>query len=319
MNAVVPAGRAMARIASGLNDTVPAAARARGPGPVLAFIDRGPEAANAAWRAALVARDRGLALHLVAMQTLHANLAEAAGTASSQAAELRRRLDLDVVAHALAGTRDHEGVEVARQASLIVLPPSPPGLRWPFGSPVLRMLRRCGRPVLLVRRPAKASYRSVLAAVELELDACSLISAGRALSRDPRMKVLHVLDTAHEEAMRLADLPARALQERRERDAASARRVLAELIASAGARDDAHPVISFGPVRDALLGRQVASNVDLMVLGKRPRPPLADALFGGVTQAVLRHARADVLVLPMAPRAAAPSWQRPEFAGATGR
>lgn len=294
-------------------------ARAPGPGPVIAFVDPRPEAANAAWRAALVARDRGLPLHLIGLQPLHANLVDASRTARALAEEVRGRIDLDVTARSVAGTLDREGVEAARQASLIVLPPAQPGLFQPFRSPALRMLRRSGRPVLLARRPAQASYRSVMAAVELELDACSLIAAAHALSRDPNMKVLHVLDTAHEEALRLADVPVRKIQEQRERDAARARRVLADLIASAGAADDAHPVISFGDAEPALVAREFASRSDLLVVGKRPRHALVDTLLGGVAQTLLRKARADVLVLPMPPRAPAASWQMPEFAAVPAR
>jgi nucleotide-binding universal stress UspA family protein len=302
-----------------LNAIFTGRARAPGPGPVIAFVDPGREAANAAWRAALVARDRGLDLHLIGMLPLHANLVEASRTARLLADEVRARLDLDVSAQAIAGTLDREGVEAARRASLVVVPPVRSPWPWSFGSHALRMLRRSGRPVLLARRPAQASYRSVLAAVELELDACSLIAAAHALSRDPSMKVLHVLDTAHEETLRLADVPVGTIREQRERDAARASRVLTDLIAAAGAAGDAQPVVSFGPVDRAVVAREFADRADLLVVGKRPRHALVDALLGGATQVLLRKARADVLVLPMPPRAPAASWQLPEFAGVPAR
>jgi nucleotide-binding universal stress UspA family protein len=281
---------------------------------IAVFIDRSPEAANAAWRGALVARDRGLPLHLVALQPLHANLAEAAALADSLASQLRGKLELQVCPRAIAGTREHEGVEATRDASLLVLPcPAHRGL-WAPVSPVLRMLRRARRPVLLARTPGQMGYRRVLAAVELGLDACSLIAAARALSRDPGMKVLHVLDTSHEETMRLADVPERVIREQRERDALRARGVLADLIASAGARGDAQPIIGFGNAGHAVTEQQLATGADLLVVGKRPRPALVDALRGGVAQRALRSTGADVLVLPMPPRAPTAAWHLPDFA-----
>ncbi|TFZ05688.1 hypothetical protein EZ313_03230 [Ramlibacter henchirensis] len=281
---------------------------------IAVFVDGSPEAANAAWRGALVARDRGLPLHLIVLHPLHADLAEAASTADSLASEVRGKLDLQVSSQAIAGTREHEGVEATRDASLLVLPSAARRGPWPPGSPVLRMLRRARRPVLLARTPAQMSYRRVLAAVELDLDACSLIAAARALSRDPCMKVLHVLDTSHEETMRLADVPERVIHSQRERDALRARGVLADLIASAGGRDDAEPAIAFGNAEQAVVEQQLATGADLLVVGKRPRHALVDALRGGVAQRVLRSAAADVLVLPMQPRAPTASWLLPDFA-----
>ena len=68
-----------------------------------------------------------------------------------------------------------------------------------------------------------------------------------------------------------------------------------------------------------LVAREFAERADLLVVGKRPRHALVDALVGGVTQVLLRKARADVLVLPMPPRAPAASWRVPEFAGVPAR
>lgn len=93
MNVISPAGLAIAR--TSLERTVtrhePARQRAANARPVVVLVDRSPEAANAVWRGGLVARDRGLPLHLIALQPLHANLAEAAARAERVLAAARLR------------------------------------------------------------------------------------------------------------------------------------------------------------------------------------------------------------------------------------
>jgi len=297
LHVISPAGRAIARTPFEWPATRPAPRpAAAGARRVVVYVDRSPDAANAVWRGALVARDRGLPLHLVALQPLHANLADATAVAEAFAADVRGKLPLEVFPESIVGEFEHEGLEAARDASLLVVPARP-------DLPVLRMLRRTGRPVLVVRVPARASYTRVLAAVELDLEACSLIAAAHALSRDPAMTVMHVLDIPPEDTAQ------------RERDALSARYVLSDLIAAAGAQEDgAEPLIAFGDPRLRVLHQRTATRAELLVVGKRPRLALADALRGGVAQRVLNAAGSDTLLLPTPPRAPDASWALPDFA-----
>jgi len=109
--------------------------------------------------------------------------------------------------------------------------------------------------------------------------------------------------------MRLADVPERKIRKQRQRDADRAKGVLSDLIASAGAGDgSAEPVIAFGSALRGVLEQELASDADLLVVGKRPRHPVLDALHGGLTRRVLGASRADVLVLPLAHRAAGERW-----------
>jgi nucleotide-binding universal stress UspA family protein len=317
LNPFMPSGRVLARTSLDLPIAGRAPAQKRtafGKGHVAVFVDRSPAAANAAWRAALVAHDLGLPLRVIALHPLHANLAQAAALADSLASDLRKKLDVQVTSHAIAGTREHEGVEATRDASLLVLPSGARSRPWAPGSPVLRMLRRTRRPVLLVRNPAHGSYRSVLAAVELDLDSRSLIAAALAMSRDGSLEVLHALDTSHEEIMQFTDVPVSVIRAQRERDADRVRRVLVDVIASAGASEHAEPVVAFGSAGPAITQHALASEADLVVIGKRLRLALVDALPGGAVQRALRSAGADVLVLPLLQVPPATSWHLPGVA-----
>ena len=290
MNVIFPAERASAGVRAAFEPPTAGARR------VLVYVDRSPEAANAAWRGALVARDRGLPLHLVALQPLHASLAEARAVADALAADVLGKLPLEVFPEGIVGSFEHEGLEAARDASLLVVPARP-------GLPVLRMLRRTGRPVLVVRLPARASYERVLAAVELDLQACPLIAAAHALSRDRGLTVMHVLDIAQAETAQ------------REREALRARAVLADRIAAAGARDDGvEPLVAFGDPASRVVQQRTATRAELLVVGKRPRLAIVDALREGVAQRVLRTAGSDSLLLPTPPIPPGAPWALPDFA-----
>ena len=302
MNVITPAGRAIARTPVEQPAARPAPRQSlAGARRVLVYVDRSPEAANAVWRGAWVARDRGLPLHLVALQPLHANLAEARAVAEAFAADVRGKLPLEVVAQGVVGAFEHEGLDAASDASLLVVP-ARPGLR------VLRMLRRTGRPVLVVRVPARASYERVLAAVELDLQACSLIAAAHALSPDSGLAVMHVLDIAQEDTAR------------RERDTVRAREVLADRIAAAGALDHGvEPLVAFGDTATRVVQQRTATRAELLVVGKRPRPALVDALRDGVAQRVLRASASDTLLLPTPPLAPGAAWALADFASTGSR
>lgn len=272
------------------------------PRSVLAITDLSAAGTNAAWRAALVARDRGVPLHLLNLQARPAAVPEALAALQELARELRERLHIATSAQAMAGELQREGAQAAGDADLLVIAAGRGNLLgdWILGTRAERLLRRCRTPVLVVRRPAFTSYRSVVVTVELRAEAGSLIAAARALSRDPRMKVLHVLGTAHEEVMRLADVPEKVIHAQRREAAEHARRALADLIAATGAHEDgAVPVVSFGHAPTSVLEDALARAAELLVLGKRPRPALADLLVGGVAQRVLSATRADVLVVPL--------------------
>lgn len=268
---------------------------------VLVLLDGTAAAVNAAWRGALVARDRGLALHLLTLLPVPQPPAAALAGSEALAAELRQHFGLAVSAQVLPGSLPCEGVQAARHAALLVLPAAGdrPFGRWLEATRVLRLLRRSGRPLLVVRRPAVASYRGVLVAVALDTGTERLVAAARLLSRDPRMQVLHVLPTDHEETLRLADVPEPVIQRERGRNADAARELLARRVSAAGAdRDGAQAVIAFGHLASRVLERAEAHRTELVVLGKRLRPGWAEWLRSSLVRRLLADGEADLLVLP---------------------
>jgi nucleotide-binding universal stress UspA family protein len=269
---------------------------------VLAVTDLSPAGTNAAWRAALVARDRGVPLQLVNVQPDARSLSAVERMLQELAQHLQQRLHVTVSATAVAGELRAQLAECAAGAALLVLPWSRgnPLLDAVFGSAAERVFRAVSLPLLLVKRPAFTSYRRVLVPVKLDAGAALLIAAARSMSRDPRMRVFHVLDTGSEGSLRIADASERVVRLHRQRRSRSAYSALNDLITHTGAHEQgAAALVSFGHVPARVLEIARAGNAQLIVAGKERRSALAGFICGGVTQRLLAEADADVLVLPV--------------------
>lgn len=273
-------------------------------GRVVALTDHSASATNAAWRAALVARDLGLPLHVVGLCSGGADRRAAQLLLDQLTCELKRTLQVVARASVVHAAGLAAVAEAARGASLLVVD-AMHGRRWRnwlLGSLAQRLARRCRTPILAVRRPAVASYRRVTVSVDLESAASGLISATRALSRDHRMQVLHVLQARDEARTLLAGVPLHVVRSQCEQATGAARRKLAALIAEAGAcHESAVPVTVFGDVAAAVLEHERRSRVQLLVLGHRHRGALADMVLGGVVRWLLPATQADVLLVPLPP------------------
>lgn len=271
-------------------------------GRVVALTDHSASATNAAWRAALVARDLGLPLHVVGLCSAGADRRASQLLLDQLTCELKRTLQVVARASLVHASGLAAVAEAARGASLLVVDALHGGrLRnWLLGSLAQRLARRCRTPVLAVRRPAVASYRRVTVSVDLQSAASGLIAAARALSRDHRMQVLHVLQGRDRARTLLAGVPLDVVRSQREQATGAARQKLAGLIAQAGACDDAaEPVTVFGHVAVAVLEHERRSRAQLLVLGHPHRGALVDLVLGGVVLWLLPATQADVLLVPL--------------------
>lgn len=285
---------------------------------VLVLCDFSPAAINAAWRGALAARDQGARLRLLHVRR-HAEVSDAQRRLQQLAADLHERIAIPVVPCAVAGDPLEEVVRAARDASLLVLGARRGNLLREFilGTQAERLLRLCRVPVLVVKRPATASYRRVLVPVDLGPASDGVIAAAARFSRDPRMEVLHALSMRDQAALRMADVPEEILRRQRNLAADAATGRLEASIAQAGAA--ARAAVTFGDAAASVIARERAMRAELVVVGKRRRGLLADFFLGSVTQRVLAAARADVLAVPVAGRqprqVARPAVQRAGSAG----
>ena len=285
-------------------------------GEVLVPVDGFGPSTNAAWRAALVARDLGAPLRL-----LHVQEGVRAGAASEAALrrlalEIGERTGVTPQLDTVPGKVLEETVRAARDAALLVIGPRPgnPLRAMVVGTQAEQLIRLCRVPVLVVKKPATAGYRRVLVPVELVPAARPMIAAAARLARDG-LEVLHALQPGDEIGMRACEVPEWVVRRQRQRAADEARAALHGLIAQAVQPRGVRTMVGFGDAARLALAREAAMRADLLVIGKRTRGLLADFFLGSVTQRLLASARADVLVLPRPTRAGAveapPAWMSP--------
>lgn len=281
---------------------------------VLTVCDLSSAAIDAAWRAAMLARQLGLQLRV-----LHPPL-QAAGAHRSFVDELRAEIPLRMGVQACFEAAEDStldaAVAAARDAALVVIPSRQGNLlrEWIMGTQAERLIRLCRAPVLVVKRPAIGPYRRLLVAAALEPGDAQLLELAAAVAQGGRLDLLHVLGTADEIVLRELEASAGTMQACREYRARGAHLALQALLAPVAASVEGVSSVEFGATAAAILARAHARDNDLLVIGKRRRGLLADYFLGGATQRVLAGAQCDVLVLPIrhaAERAASRLGSRP--------
>jgi nucleotide-binding universal stress UspA family protein len=171
-----------------------------------------------------------------------------------------------------------------------------------LGSTVSRVLRVVDRPVLIVRKPADASYRRVLAAVDFSAVSASVVEHALSLAEGAPVDALHVLGSEVEQRLRKAKLAQLDVTD-----------WLAHLRTEAGKQLDSllEPIENSASVGRLILpGFPPAaicqciddSPVDLVVLGRHGYGGgLQEWLLGSVSKDVAFAAACDVLLVSPEP------------------
>lgn len=292
----------------------------RPPAYLLAVWEPSPLGANAAWRAALIARELQ-----VPMRLLDAPLAAVAAWPPAPIARVVKKAEQRLRLHiTLQRVQSDPLVEclTAARAGLLVVPSAGNPLRERvMGVPAERLIRLAPGPVLVVKRTVMDTYGRVLVPADLCEGSGLLLEAAAALAPASATAVFHSLRDAGAEPAG-ADPRARYMRARRARLAcqgissmlASVRNDIADSTAACAAPV---PVVAFGPATEAILAAETAHRPDLIVLGKACGSRFAHFLLGDVTQHVLEKSEADVLVVPGSTRGCAGT-RSDRSAGAAG-
>lgn len=287
-----------------------------GPGPgqlatsspgrcVLAVADSSAEGRQAAWRAALVARDCGMPLHLLDPDGVAGEPSSDPGRAQALTRQVQQRLGVSVTAQAAGGDLDRALADLSPRTGLVVLPHRRTNALAErlFGTRAERIFRALAVPTLVVQRPAATSYRRVLVPVELDEHAELLVDAARCISRDPRIRVLHVLDRAQEPSLKLTDASGRALRQARQQRSRAAYAQLHRIIERASAADRTAALVSFGDAWPRVQEIVRARRAQLVVVGARPVSRVEQLFAPSVGMRLVSSGSADVLLLPVHERA----------------
>lgn len=171
-----------------------------------------------------------------------------------------------------------------------------------FGLPEERLVRATHRPVLVVRRDAEAArspYSRLLVAVDFSDASHHLVQAAFAFGESARVELFHALNTLNEGKLRAYAVSEEIIRAYRQQNTRIAEGRMYRLTDSTDARRNrvASTIGHGDPARQAVVQQQY-SGAELIVVGKHPASAVSDFLFGSVSQRVLRHATADVLMLP---------------------
>lgn len=167
-----------------------------------------------------------------------------------------------------------------------------------LGSTASRLLRVATCPVLIVRRPADAPYREVLAAVDFSPVSASVLGHALSLADGARVEALHVLGSEVEQRLRKARLDQVDVADWLARQRAEAGKQLDALLESAGQGAAVGRRIEPGFAPAAICQCIDDSGAELVVLGRHGHGGgLQDWLLGSVSKDVALAAACDVLLI----------------------
>lgn len=287
-------------------------------GPILAVTDFSAPARHAADRAALLAQDTTSTLTLMhvlpsgALQELRQWLGaghameqqlhdEALQQLQALASDLRTHRQVVARVHSASGAViDEIGREAeAMNAGLLVLGARGAGFlrRLVLGSTSERLLRRCTRPVLVVRQIPHEPYRRVLVALDFSPWSAHAIALARRVAPHARLLLFTAYQVPFEEKLRFAGVDPTTIDLYRRQAREQAIRHMEALAAEHGlANQDWEPCVVEGEASVRILEHEQERDCDLVVLGKHGRSVTEDLLLGSVSKHVLAEGSTDVLV-----------------------
>ncbi|RYG11821.1 MAG: universal stress protein, partial [Burkholderiales bacterium] len=170
------------------------------------------------------------------------------------------------------------------------------------GLPEERLVRATRRPVLVVRKSREAvrsPYSHLLVAVDFSEASRDLVQTAFAFGDSAQVELFHALSTLNEGKLRAYAVSEEIIQSYRQKNTRFAQEGLLRLTDSTLARRNrvASKIGHGDPARQAVVQQQY-SGAQLIVVGKHPASAISDFLLGSVSQRILRHATADVLVVP---------------------
>jgi nucleotide-binding universal stress UspA family protein len=282
---------------------------------LLVATDFSQDARHAAYRAAILAGEKGAQLqllHVVSRPSLDALLevfrlhpgGEAAlvGDVQTMLTELAeaitREIGIAVNPRVAVGHVLDEILAASEHADMLLL-----GVRGLnplrdliLGTTAERLLRKCRRPVLVVKRPPSSGYGKVLVPVDFSPHSATALKLAAQVASTASITVVHAFDVPFEGKLRLADVS----NDEIERYRTQARRQAQARIHALIQTGDRHAqrlndVVEQGDPRRLILAKEKQLGADLIVIGKHGSM-IEDLLIGSVTRHILSDSKCDVLV-----------------------
>ncbi|MFZ0106935.1 MAG: universal stress protein [Thiobacillus sp.] len=167
-----------------------------------------------------------------------------------------------------------------------------------LGSTTERVLRKSGRPLLVVKHRPHGAYRRVLVPVDFSPHSRTAVEAAHQWLPDAEIVLLHAFQVELESTLRFASIDDEQIHQYRvvaRQEALESMSSFAASLAVPNARLSRSVV--HGPPTLRILEHEHSLDTDLIVMGKHGQSPLEEMLLGSVTKHVLAYSSSDVLVV----------------------
>lgn len=282
---------------------------------ILAAVDFSEDSRQAASRATMLASEHGARLELlhvindVSLRAFGEIFHPADGHAVTIVERAERMLD-ELAPEATAGKRTalkvkcgqvlEEILSAADLSDMLVI-----GARgWNplrdliLGTTATRLLRKCKRPVMVVKRPPRGPYRRVVVPVDFSPHSSASLRMAVLIAPRADIDVVNALDFPFEGNLWLADVGEKEIEDYREQVRRDALARMESLLKEVdGNRRNISSFVERGDAARTVLSREEELGADLIVMGKHARSYAGEMLLGSVTRHVLSGSKSDVLVV----------------------
>lgn len=166
-----------------------------------------------------------------------------------------------------------------------------------LGTTAERLLKRSRRPILVVKRPPRESYRHILVPVDFSPHSLVALRCALDLSPTADVTVVHAYDPPYEGKLWLAGVSDEQLSGYRVQARQQALARIDEMLRQCGSPDRCLRLVERGDAAPLILAREAELGADLIVIGKQGQSAIEELLIGSVTRHVIADAKCDVLVV----------------------
>lgn len=167
-----------------------------------------------------------------------------------------------------------------------------------LGTTAERLLSKCTRPMLVVKRPPKTWYQRVLVPVDFSPYSASALTMASRIAPNARLTILHVFNVPFEGRLRIVGASEDDIRQYREEEQQAAEKKIRELIRESYVDSDrVSYAVEGGDPSPVILAKAEELLSDLIVIGKHGQTWIEDLFLGSTTRHVLARSECDVLVV----------------------
>jgi nucleotide-binding universal stress UspA family protein len=284
---------------------------------ILAATDFSEEAGKASSRAALLAAEQDAKLellHIVSKSSLDALrellvaspevperlIGDVRLMLQEQATAIAAKTGITTASRVVVGEVLAEILPACAETDMLVV--GAHGLNWMrdviLGTTAERLLGKCKRPILVVKREAESAYERVVVAVDFsDYSVHALLSATR-IAPNADITAVHAYEVPFEGQLRRAGVDEAYVTKCRQEAKKKAVDKLRDLAREIGGdRYRVGHAVEHGNAIRLILAKEQSLNADLIVIGKHARSSGEEWLLGSVTRHILAESKCDVLVV----------------------